>query len=70
MSARLEPGGLPAALPARAWLLAVVLAGLLFGGAQFLRGAHAPSHTLWTAWLCWALSASLLGRRRLRRSPA
>jgi membrane-associated PAP2 superfamily phosphatase len=51
---------------ARAWLLAVIGAGLLFGGAQFLRGAHPPSHTLWTAWLCWTLSAALLGRRRRR----
>lgn len=53
---------------ARAWLLAVGVAGVLFGGAQFLRGAHPPSHTLWTAWLCWALSAAWLGR--WRRHPA
>lgn len=53
---------------ARAWLLGVVLAGVLFGGAQFLRGAHPPSHTLWTAWLCWSLSAALLGSgHRTRR---
>jgi membrane-associated PAP2 superfamily phosphatase len=48
---------------ARRWLGAVLLAGLLFGGGQTLRGAHFPSHTLWTAWLCWALSAALLARR-------
>jgi membrane-associated PAP2 superfamily phosphatase len=23
---------------------------------QYLRGAHYPSHTLWTAWLCWLIS--------------
>jgi membrane-associated PAP2 superfamily phosphatase len=40
---------------ARALLAAVVLMGLLFGTAQLVRGAHYPSHTLWTAWLCWAL---------------
>lgn len=40
---------------ARAWLAAVVLMGLLFGAAQLVRGAHYPSHTLWTGWLCWAL---------------
>ena len=40
---------------ARAWLAAVVLMGLLFGTAQLVRGAHYPSHTLWTGWLCWAL---------------
>ncbi|MDP1647946.1 MAG: phosphatase PAP2 family protein [Rubrivivax sp.] len=43
---------------ARAWLVVVVVAGLVFGGAQLLRGAHHPSHTLWSAWLCWALNAA------------
>lgn len=43
---------------ARALLAAVVLMGLLFGTAQLVRGAHYPSHTLWTAWLCWALCAA------------
>ncbi len=43
---------------ARAWLAAVVLMGLLFGAAQLVRGAHYPSHTLWTGWLCWALCAA------------
>lgn len=38
---------------ARALALAVCAVGLLFGYAQLLRGAHYPSHTLWTAWLCW-----------------
>lgn len=47
---------------ARAWLSAVGLAGIAFGAAQTLRGAHYPSHVLWTAWLCWALSAALLAR--------
>lgn len=42
---------------ARACLAAVVGAGLLFGGAQLVRGAHYPSHTLWTAWLCWTICA-------------
>ena len=45
------------------WLAGVLLAGLVFGGAQYLRGAHYPSHTMWSAWLCWALSALLLARR-------
>lgn len=36
------------------WTLAgVVLVGLVLGGVQTLRGAHYPSHTLWTAWICW-----------------
>lgn len=40
---------------ARLWLAVVLLAGLLFGSAQLARGAHYPSHTLWSAWLCWTL---------------
>ena len=43
---------------ARVWLAAVLCAGLLFGGAQLARGAHYPSHTLWTAWLCWTLGVA------------
>jgi membrane-associated PAP2 superfamily phosphatase len=40
---------------ARAWLLAVLGVGALFGLGQLARGAHYPSHTLWSAWLCWAI---------------
>ena len=47
-----------AARSARAWLGAVLALGLLFGWAQLARGAHYPSHTLWTAWICWAVSAA------------
>jgi membrane-associated PAP2 superfamily phosphatase len=31
-----------------------------------VRGAHFPSHTLWSAWLCWtlgAIAARVLGPR-------
>lgn len=42
---------------ARAWLAAVLVAGTLFGLAQLARGAHYPSHTMWSAWLCWTLCA-------------
>jgi membrane-associated PAP2 superfamily phosphatase len=38
---------------ARIWLAAVCVLGVLFGGAQLVRGAHYVSHTLWTGWLCW-----------------
>ena len=38
------------------WLAATLGAGLAFGIAQTLRGAHPPSHTLWTAWICLAVS--------------
>lgn len=33
------------------WL--VLLAGLVLGLTQTLRGAHYPSHTLWTGLICW-----------------
>lgn len=39
---------------ARTWLIAVCVVGGLFGWAQLARGAHYPSHTLWSAWLCWS----------------
>lgn len=34
-------------------------AGLLFGGAQQLRGAHFLSHDLWTLAICWAIALLL-----------
>lgn len=40
---------------ARGWLVAVGMAGAVFGAAQLSRGAHPPSHTLWSAWLCWVV---------------
>lgn len=47
-------------------LAAVVALGLAFGWTQLVRGAHFPSHVMWSAWLCWAACASAaLGRRRL-----
>ena len=42
---------------ARRLLAAVLAAGLLLGLVQLARGAHYPSHTLWTGWLCWVLNA-------------
>lgn len=58
---------------ARAWLASVMLLGVLFGAAQTLRGAHYPSHTLYTAWICWsgcALSHHALRRWQLARRSA
>ncbi len=52
---------------ARLWLAAVLLLGFALGLGQTLRGAHYPSHTLWTAWLCWAFNAALLAPRRARQ---
>jgi membrane-associated PAP2 superfamily phosphatase len=31
---------------------------LFFRWAQLARDAHFPSHTMWSAWLCWALGAT------------
>lgn len=36
-------------------LAGVVLVGLVFGLTQTMRGAHYPSHTFWTAWICWTV---------------
>lgn len=44
---RKQPGA------ARWWLAGSVVAGLILGGAQQVRGAHFMSHTLWTGWICW-----------------
>jgi membrane-associated PAP2 superfamily phosphatase len=39
------------------WMLLLVLfSGLVLGWAQTLRGAHYPSHTLWTIWICWTIA--------------
>lgn len=43
---------------ARVWLLLVLVTGGVFGIGQLARGAHHLSHSLWSGWLCWALSAA------------
>ena len=52
-----------------------IAAGLLCGAVQTLRGAHPPSHTLWTLLICggvalagWSLGPA--GGRRSAASPA
>ncbi len=40
------------------WLAAALGVGLLAGAVQTLRGAHFPSHTLWTLWICAAVSVA------------
>lgn len=52
---------------ARAWLFGVLAVGTLFGVGQLVRGAHYPSHTLWTAWICWSICA---GADWVRRTAA
>ncbi|MDL2336838.1 MAG: phosphatase PAP2 family protein [Pseudomonadota bacterium] len=46
-------------IAARRWVAGVWVCGILFGIAQSVRGAHYPSHTLWTAWICWTTSVVL-----------
>jgi len=58
------------AVKARLWLAAVLIIGLLFGTAQLARGAHYPSHTLWSAWLCWAICVAAAQCLPRSRSPA
>lgn len=41
--------------PAWQTLAALCAFGLTMAWVQVMRGAHYPSHLLWTMWLCWAL---------------
>lgn len=49
----LAAGDPPARRRAGGWLAALMAATAGLGLVQTLRGAHYPSHTLWTLWLCW-----------------
>jgi membrane-associated PAP2 superfamily phosphatase len=49
---------------ARTWLLGVLAAGVVLGVGQLARGAHYPSHTLWSAWICWVICVGAEGLRR------
>ena len=54
-------------------LLAALTAGLVLGAVQTLRGAHYPSHTLWTALMCWGVSWAwhwLIRRLVHQRAPS
>jgi len=53
------------------WLCVALIAGLVLGAAQQLRGAHYMSHTLWTAWVCWTVGfvIELAVTRRRKRLP-
>lgn len=57
---------------ARAWLVGALVAGLLLGLGQQVRGAHFTSHTLWTAWICWtwAWACTLLLPQGARHAAA
>jgi membrane-associated PAP2 superfamily phosphatase len=49
---------------AAATAAATLIIGLAFGWAQLARGAHYLSHTLWSAWLCWAVNYAAAAIRR------
>ncbi len=49
------------------WLAAALGVGALAGAVQTLRGAHYPSHTLWTLLIC--ASVSLVGWRLAQAGP-
>lgn len=55
---------------ARSWLAAALLVGIVIGSAQQLRGAHFASHTLWTAWICWAWAWACSGALTARDNDA
>lgn len=44
---------------ARYALAAALLIGAAAGAVQVARGAHFPSHVLWTAWIAWAVTLAL-----------
>ena len=50
---------------ARAALVVACVIGIAAGAVQVARGAHFPSHVLWSAWVAWVatLAADALGRR-------
>lgn len=54
---------------ASTWVACVVALGVVYGVGQMLRGAHYPSHTIWTAWICWAVTvaATSVAPGRIRR---
>ena len=59
------------------WFALVVFAGLVSGVTQTLRGAHPPSHTLWTGVICaavtltgWWLALPKLRAARVSAEPA
>jgi membrane-associated PAP2 superfamily phosphatase len=58
------------------WLVPSLLLGLLFAGTQHLRGAHVPSHNLWSIAIAWAVAAGVaalfrrLGWLEWSESPA
>lgn len=55
---------------AAACLAVCLVAGLVLGVAQQLRGAHFMSHTLWSGWFCWVSAYTLDAAVRWGRRTA
>lgn len=45
---------------ARRWWSVALALGTVFGAVQVVRGAHFPSHVLWSAWAAWAVAIAAL----------
>lgn len=41
------------------WLFPVIAGGVLFGWTQHVRGAHFPSHNLWTLAVAWSVAVAV-----------
>ena len=55
---------------ARAWLVGALVAGLVLGVAQQVRGAHFMSHTVWSGWVCWCVAWGIEAVAQRARSRA
>ena len=51
---------------AKRYASVVWAAGLVLSLTQIARGAHYPSHALWTAWLCWSICCAADTALRLK----
>ncbi len=55
---------------ARRVILGALMLGLFMGLTRQAQGGHFLSHTLWSAWLAWAISLALAATLRVGRLPA
>jgi membrane-associated PAP2 superfamily phosphatase len=42
------------------WLTGILVLGGAFAAAQTVRGAHYPSHSMWSAWICWVIALATM----------
>lgn len=72
---RAGPGSAPRQRRGWQWLALALAVGLVCGAVQTWRGAHPPSHTLWTGLICGGVALAgwrpwPLPRHRAAQSPA